>query len=159
MKQKVIKTDKSTLLVIEVSEVTRNVVLFTNEIGYYADGKNKYTKLPQGNWQLLGRLPDITENEWKVVVDDYDNGYFYYPDGYKDTCDTATESGLSLLQANEVYFDNPFGDEPKITSGEYDDNGFGDIDKYQFKRDLKSWQEAQSKVWDKERTYLFIKVD
>ena len=37
-------------------------------------------------------------------------------------------------------------EKPDFFSGEYDDNGYGDVDKYQYKLDLKEYKKAQEKV-------------
>lgn len=37
-------------------------------------------------------------------------------------------------------------EEPDFFSGEYDENGYGDVDKYQYKLDVKQYQKAQEKV-------------
>lgn len=77
-------------------------------------------KLPQGNWQILGLSTEITEEQWYDLVnslpDPYSNSHHR---NYKDYCrnysitrsqyifNTAKESGLSLLEANECYSTNP----------------------------------------------------
>ena len=37
-------------------------------------------------------------------------------------------------------------EEPDFFSGDYDDNGFGDVDKYQYKLDSKQYQQAKDRV-------------
>lgn len=170
MKHKTITTDKSTLLVVELPEGAKphnshcDAILYTLPDGYV---ETEYPVESDGSWEwkLLGRLPDITEDQAVRAVDEsiHSGLYAHYvkevnpPNVYRYR--SSRDSLASLLTSHEVYFENPLGEDPKITNGEYDDNGFGDIDKRQFKEDLKSWQEAQSKVWDKERTCLFIQVD
>lgn len=155
MKQKTITTDKATLLVVEVPEGAHSVRVckhIRDGIHYllYDGGINTAYKeyLPDGNWQLIGRIPDITEEQAERIVSsrikggglisypkqkcfkDYKNGG--YPKGL-----TSLYSLKTLLQANEVYFENPIPP---------------------FIERLEDFKEAQSKVWDKERTYLFKKV-
>lgn len=161
LKTKTITTDKDTLLVVEMPE--DNIFSAEKQIQAFIDSQNWIISLLSRDsdsnckLKLLGRLPDITEEQWKGVVDDYDNGYFYYPDGYKDTCDTATESGLSLIQANEVYFENPLGEEPVIEEYFCGKKDFDDSDIEIFKNIHQQWVKAQKQVWDKARTHLFIK--
>lgn len=57
------------------------------------------TELPKGDWSLLGIAHDLTEEVWESVLPKARMLYF----------DTATESGLSLLEANEIYAVNPYG--------------------------------------------------
>ncbi len=161
MKQKTITTDKATILLVELPLGSKNIRIDTNqavipygkEVNYevpatkesYGYEETEGFALPEGNWQLLGRLPDITEEQAEKIV----------PDGYHKHIRADARWYWALLfdflKDNEVCFENPFGDEPKkhtvlnrgvVTTIEWD-----------------KWQEAQSKVWDKERTYLFIKVD
>lgn len=154
LKTKIIKTDKATLLVVELPEMVKYAVVTTfNRIGFYLpNGIISYEMLPEGNWQLLGRLPEITEEQADQVVDEYTyntgeiDGYYDYENGTQTDC--PTESLNSLMYTNEVYFENPLGEKP-VESEFY----------WGFLHDLEKWQEAQSKVWDKERTFLFIKVD
>lgn len=152
MKQKTITTDKATLLVVEFPEGAEiESALFVNNYGRYIrwwnKGKDYLVDLPddEGNWQLLGRLPDITEEQWKCVVDFHDKPEGYFRNYIYHTIQaphiwkkSATDSGISLLQANEIYFENPIPP---------------------FKECFEDFKESQSKVWDKERCYIFIKVD
>lgn len=175
MKQKIIKTDKATVLVVEVSEVTRNVVLFgDDEIGYYADGINKYTKLPKGNWQLLGRLPEMTQEQSFSIVDSYEVSHNIdltvtlafkdYVNGIEcddpENCDcdywdeypfdSPLDSLSSLLQANGFLFD---------AGNTYIPYELGSMSATEHLERTLDVLDRKSKVWDKERCYLFIKVD
>lgn len=168
MKNKTIVTDKSTLLVVELPQGAYypNICQLPPYIGVnyflYENGVNTPYKepldIPKGNWQLLSRLPDITGEQASKVVDSHYVCEPWEQQGvwsYKDYCSENTyvweiyKSLYSLLQVNEVYFENSLGD-------------FDSFDKLVFnhsKDRLREWQEAQSKVWDKERCYLLIKVD
>lgn len=124
LKTKTIKTDKATLLVVECPKT--------------------YSLFHDDEWNLIGRLPDITEEDAKLIVDEYDDyGVTLYQNyattsmRYFDEQITAIDSLHSLLQANEIYFENPIPP---------------------FIERLEDFKEAQSKVWDKERTYLFKKI-
>src|SRR5690606_7771706 len=93
MKQKTITLPHCELLVVELPYGAKNIRIDTNqsvipygkEVNYEVPGtKESYGyeetegfALPQGNWQLLGRLPDITEGQWKGVVEDASYKYPY----------------------------------------------------------------------------------
>ena len=163
LKTKTIKTDKATLLLVEMPEGAKFIRIETNqavvpygqEVNYevpatkesYGYEETEGFALPEGNWQLLGRIPVITEEQADKVIDKsiHTGLYAHYVNGipvniycYKESSDSL----YSLLQANDIYFENPYKDPGLIPSYELD-----------------VYREAQPKVWDKERTYLFIKVD
>lgn len=157
IKAKTITTDKSTVLVVEIPEGAYypNICQLPPIIGVnyflYENGVNTPYKepldIPKGNWQLLGRMPDTTEDQaGKIVDEDNDYGITLYQNytttsmRYFDEQISAIESLYSLLQANEVCFENR----------ELKWKTFDTEEKY---------KQAQSKVWDKERCYIFIKVD
>ena len=106
MKQKTIKTDKATVLVVEFPEEAINVYIHQEFIQYESFGLHKFI-LPEGNWQLIGRLPDITEEQAGKVVDEYTyntgeiDGYFSYENDGQTDC--PIESLESLLYVNKVY--------------------------------------------------------
>lgn len=152
MKQKTIKTDKATVLVVELPEGVKEVSCGlhcigvkpepTEHLGFDSNGwYHVYRKMFHG-WKLLGRMPDIKEEMAAKVVDEYTYntgekyGYYDYENDIQTDC--PIEFLNSLMYTNEVYFDNPIPP---------------------FKERLEDWQEAQSKVFDKERTFLFIKVE
>lgn len=71
-------------------------------------GKNQWTKLPYGNWELFGKASDMTEGKWKEIVEETFGGFGGHIPGFKDynpkaiiidaePLETATKSGLSLL--------------------------------------------------------------
>lgn len=74
---------------------------------------------PEYDCELLGIAHELTEEVWDTLVEspiDISGGISVYHD-YTETilcCVTATESGLSLLRANEVYAVNPYPD-PELT--------------------------------------------
>lgn len=155
MKQKTIKIEKGTLLVVEPPEEAINIYIHQDFIHYETFGLHKF-RLPDGSWQLLGKLLEITEEQAEDIVDSPlieppfrpFGSTLTYPSS-KVWCDytkggcwwaeitTALDSLHTLLQANEIYFENPIPP---------------------FIERLEDFKEAQSKVWDKERTFLFIKV-
>lgn len=154
MKQKTIKINKGTLLVCEFPEYYR-VYHRANGTIFCSNVRNKNAKPVwdslEGNWQLLGRMPEITEEQSSKVVPTMP-----IQKGKTKRYITAKEAVHSLLQANEVYFENEYGKE-KPTQIAY----IGNVLEVEAKSALvlhkMKWQEAQSKVWDKERTFLFIK--
>lgn len=168
MKKKTITTNKATLLVVEMPEGAKphnsycDAILYTLPTGYV---ETEYPVESDGSWewQLLGRLPDITEEQSdKLVERHYMDGCRSY-DIYRDYrlnsedgrwIDNSLESLSSLLQANEVYFEyDPYDCSNYFCEGGKIDVGYGDFMTCSY------CEEAQSKVWDKERCYLFIKVD
>ena len=193
MKQKTITTGVCELLLVELPEGAKNIRIETNQliIPYpkmilyeipateesYEYEETEGFDLPQGNWKLLGRLPDITEEQAsKVVVKSIHTGlYAHYVNGipvntycYKESLDSL----YSLIQANEVYFENKETNPQKYNEALESEGIINGWEKKRynelrqnlakiptFKQQMKIWHEAQSKVWDKERTYLFKKVD
>lgn len=109
---------------IEVNQCT-----FYFEVGLGDNTTIKYMALPDGDWNILGIAHELTEDVWDTLIKN-DGGYLFDndPNFYNSYPDfelldhpfdsasfrTATESGLSLLEANEVYAVNPYGeDEPE----------------------------------------------
>lgn len=77
------------------------------------DAHKHWIDLPEGNWTIIGRAAELTEEDWKRVVEcstdipgvtifkDYDNDcWFDYSMG-------ASESGHSLLKAEGLELLNP----------------------------------------------------
>lgn len=71
-------------------------------------------KIPEGNWRILGKANELTEEQWKEVVPEIHKGAYVNCDkktrSWKDYnwdfyTDTATESGASLLKFHEL--ENP----------------------------------------------------
>lgn len=69
--------------------------------------------IPPGNWMLLGRFDEITEETWKGIVEGYvysgRSSYQAYknysgknPESEDDILNTATESARSLIHGNPV---------------------------------------------------------
>lgn len=64
----------------------------------------EHVVLPSGQWSLLGRPKEITEEQWKGIVDTYPDdgcGGFAYMDytSCVNGFETAKESGLDLLKS------------------------------------------------------------
>lgn len=80
-----------------------------NELGYEFQRKD----LPEGEWEIIGKASELTEDQWKEIVerhkfsfmDERRNRQISFKD-YRDAeefevdCfDTATKSGLSLISS------------------------------------------------------------
>lgn len=114
MKTKTITLPNLELLVVEIPERAINPVISMGYITARIPNREYMAKYDptkehddwakkldvDGDWKHLGAVSDVAEEQAAGLVDAYDDGYFYYPDGYKDTCDTALESLHSLLEAN-----------------------------------------------------------
>lgn len=113
------------------------------------------------NWQLLGRLHEITEEQWKGIVDSLDSFYREYSsisfDWYDsgDFTETATESGLSLIQS-EVLLKNPYEkpDLNKYRRNAYDDDGklmsstwIDEFSETDWINEDSNWQAAEDQVY------------
>jgi hypothetical protein len=96
--------------------------------------------LPQGPWQILGLSDQLSEEQWRELVHKQSTFGDYYYVANNRSFDTATEAGLSFLEANGVYSKNPLGDEPEMkyknTSCE------NDIVDYRY--DYYQWEQAQA---------------
>jgi hypothetical protein len=109
----------------------------------------------ENNYKSIGKLTDITEEQCKewVEVKRISFGKIFYHD-YQNKSEwlyvkgTAKESFFSHLEKEGVYFSNPLDWEKKAYFLKGSENSWGHDD-------LKRWQEAEEKVWDKNRTYIF----
>ena len=100
------KTSKAELLFIKTySEVnTANLQkLRSSWIHFFADGITVETNLlPQGNWQLIGKLSEVSEEVAKGVVDEHVSEWFtdkfYYKNYIEESkiFDNATASLTSI---------------------------------------------------------------
>ncbi|MGJ1362912.1 hypothetical protein ACR79B_20630 [Sphingobacterium spiritivorum] len=161
MKKTEITTGKATIVVVDMPEgaIKINVVegCYGNE---YKDkivyNLKEYTEnqilnhieqidLPQGHWKLLRQFSQLTEDQWRDIVDlhysqlgfeDYDSDCEF------NVLNTATESGLSLLRANGILLENP------VT---VDLTGNNELN-----CDYAEWQSFESQLW--KNPYIFIKV-
>ncbi|TYP89442.1 hypothetical protein BC792_12743 [Sphingobacterium allocomposti] len=183
-KTKTITLPHLDLLVVELPEGAIYPVIsmgyITARVPNHTDGVNDdwVKKLDVGgDWKHLGAVGDVAEKvasnvvEFKTItsackceycgfdIDCYRN----YLEQSEDPTNVFTKnfsvnSLYSLLQANEVYFENKYGKEKPTQIG-----FIGNVLEVEAKSALMlhqmKWEKAQSKVWDKERTYLFIKVD
>lgn len=102
--------------------------------------------IPKGEWGIVGRAWELTEEQWKGIVAPLWNGFYNYllinePVGnYKRLVkETATESGHSLLNANGIYQSNPH------TKPDEDDYSFYTHVNLSVQEE---WQQAQTKVYN-----------
>lgn len=100
--------------------------------------------IPYGNWQLIGSLDSITEEQAAMVVEEkivIENAfkkprYMDYVNRPLYSFDTAIESLQSLIKSAGIDLVNPLGVKP-------DKEHFGMC------YTLKQWESVQSKVWEK----------
>ena len=165
MKQQIIGLNKK-LLLVELPERAKFISIEGDKLYYYQEFlgiKNikSYRKLSE-MCKYIGKLTDIKEEQFDGLV--FRSKIVGYKDyNHKDKqldklglfnallemkFKIAKESFFSKLEKDEIYFTNPLGEFPtKHNTGlEY---GMEYISKQA------SWEEAQEKVWDKERTWLF----
>lgn len=102
-------------IAVEVPEDADNFDYFEekNDLWFELLDKNctpiasDFISLQEGRYSILGRPEDLTEEQWKGIVErlntfvgDNSQHIDVYVDYYKDyECQTATESGLSLLKS------------------------------------------------------------
>ena len=162
MKQAILNLKKK-LLLQELPEGVRGInistlgdIIFktsgTKEILWLADDRlvKKYT----------GKLIDITESQYSEWVENIGTHTTFIKhkqiieDAYKDYksdenfYETAKESYFSYLEKEGILFSNPLDWEKKAYLFKGSENSWGHDD-------LKRWQEAEEKVWDRDRIYIF----
>lgn len=134
----IVERDSESVFLLDLKEVSKNIRL----------GK-------------MFKLTDVTESEFTEWVD-VNNNFSFAGDGiykyknYRLTGETyasynlvtAKESFFSYLKSQGVYFENPLDWEKKAYLFKGSENSWGHDD-------LKRWQEAESKVWNLSRCYLF----
>jgi len=181
MKQITIQTAKAQILIVDLPEICNNdadVVSGEHReyLKYHSSdfrGMPNYTfyGLPEGSWQLYGKASELTEEQWRTIVEsDYFDGIGTMYANYEieriftfgKTKHRATESGSSLLSANGVMLENPLEEMPERHEYEFDvdENGFGVMtrcDEDQYLVDLKEWKAAQEKVWS--NPYVLVSFD
>jgi hypothetical protein len=101
--------------------------------------------LPKGySYKSIGKLTDITESQFTKLV----SGVIEYGKQENHPIWTAKKGFFSKLTEDKIYFKNPLGEFPtkQNTGLEY---GMEYISKVQ------RWEEAESKVWDINRCWIF----
>ena len=115
--------------------------------------------LPKGNnHKPVGKLTDITEEQFKEWVEKFNNGavrdyreqvlLFDPADDLANFCLTAKESFFSYLESQQIYFENKLGKKPEVKSNDY-------FLEYANIKKLKLWEESEQKVWVRDRCYIF----
>jgi len=164
---KEIQTNGITILLVEATENQINDILVHSPLIVKDVLRIGMTgiKLPSGQYQILGKSTELSEEQMKEICESiFDKYYFDYMNPENNnyapgfTLETVQESYLSLLEANGIV-DRCSIEEPEI----YQDDGIRQPCKYdyphgfdleQYHKDLKQWQEAQSKV----KHYLVLKM-
>ncbi len=129
--------------VTELPEVTYKLKIIGKRVLVWQQPKedlyNGSFKLPPGNWTLLGRAADLTEDQWKLVVPQYKaviTSYLDYTTGHPDTLvETAIEAGHSAVKAAGLFVSNPY-DKPDNACDSFSDSmNLDDL--------IDEWQAAQ----------------
>jgi hypothetical protein len=169
MKQKIITGLKKKLLLVELPEGAYEIrfsVKLKNHLIYrvgetFSDAIN----LEEDNYNFIGKLTDIKEEEFTELVERFNNGAvrnykekipFDPSDDLANFCLTAKESFFSKLEADGIYFKNQLGETPVTIEKKYYKLYPGGKKAAQAfnEKENNAWQEAQSKVWDKNRCWL-----
>ena len=159
---KEIQTNGITILLVEVPEDAIGFIIdyFYLICNPYESDK-KVIELPQCQWEMIGKSTELSEEQMKEILPIYEGairGYRIYTQRPDLLTKDIQESYLSLLEANGIV-DRCSIEEPEI----YQDDGIRQPCKYdyphgfdleQYHKDLKQWQEAQSKV----KHYLVLKM-
>lgn len=117
--------------------------------GIYFQFENGDRDFIDGEFDLICKGCELTEEIAGEIILFNENTGLY--DGYYSPLVAFT----SAIEAKDFWWkNNPF-EKPDFMDGSYDNNGFGDVDKRQYKKDLKEWQEAESKTFNPDRTLIF----
>lgn len=87
--------------------------------------------LPDGEWEYLGFSTELNEEQWKEIIESAGWPYIGLYKNYSTDesgklnhkpYPTASQSGLSLLEANQCYSKNPYGEYIQdLADGKYKD--------------------------------------
>jgi hypothetical protein len=151
--QKIINTKKVRALFTLVPENKE----FDNSMWIKYFKESEYEDIPEGNWQILGLLHKLSEQQKFDICCFFADGFNVYPDySFKanrlkavNFLSSAHESFASLLQANGIYHENPYGKKPERmipfkAAWQYTKSDHERID--QFNMDMDLWQVAQKQV-------------
>lgn len=177
-------TGKGKFLAVKIQEGARSIqlvpslrkaevidLLNTTLVYMYGDDHQGFEHLDDysfGKLDLLGPIKDLTEEQWREVVEPLDDddiegyGWEHYmtDEQYRNTdfingLPSATESGKSLCEASQVYTVNPYGE--KEPHKEYNCTyayDYCDPDSCRCRQNI-LWQEAQERTGN----YVLIKVN
>lgn len=164
MKQVTIEA-KATIAVVDLPSVITYVIKHnSNRLSIQTFNEEFRLK---GDWKYIGKASELSEKDWKGIVDPYALNRIFYTVYGKFSVDnpayftTASESGMSLLKANGVVMENEFGDEPKLNDYVFEDHpelvgNPKEYDNEKFQSDHKEWEKGQEQVW--ENPHVFIKL-
>lgn len=148
---KIIETPKAKILVVgglpEDAMIKQAVRGKLNiQVNSFTDITIYKYNIPPGNWQLLGKLNEITEDVANELVDNpNENGdycdYVYDPDESYWQTETAKESLLSLVEAN-VKMKNKYGNEPPSASEMFDG-----VSNMEHADNFEAWQAEEETVF------------
>ncbi|HEY9363868.1 MAG TPA: hypothetical protein VIQ00_11435 [Chitinophagaceae bacterium] len=152
MKQQIIELKKK-LLLVELPEGATDIeisvlgdIMYRHKLGLDILWQSNGSEVKN----LVGKLTDITEEQFAVFTPYAPEivGYLDYGDNGNISFNTAEESFFSKLEADGIYFENPLDEEKKAYFLKGSENTWDSAD-------LKRWQEAQEKVWNRNNTFLF----
>lgn len=158
MKTKSFSLNNKELLLVELPEGANRIHVFNdNDNSYISYFKGVDTGRHYIDFKavLIGKLPEVTEEQYKTLVTKVMNNQHYQSYNYKSPNErwtkTAKESFFSALTANGILFENPLGSHP--------DNWIYKTEAMHMKNtDISAWQSAQEKVFNIDNTFLFEKV-
>lgn len=142
MKQQILNLKKK-LLIVELETFDPVKMIHEKNVSYFGQ-----------KMQLIGKLTDITEEQFKEWVEstvcyigssEHTECYYNYHKG--SPFSTAKESFFSYLESQGFYFSNPLGKKPDGTPILFSQRN-GALE-------LLEWQEAEEKVWSKDNCYIF----
>lgn len=161
MQKEIQLTDKTLLVVGLPEKVNKLCTIRPNAILIEVESLLLSIPIPDdwhdGNWQLLGIYPELTEEMAKQVVleiytpNDAANQYENYNGDY--FLDTALESFKSLMEREKCYTVNPYSEfecPNQWCENGYIDQGYGDKWRCNFCQDNEDKEEeAQQTTFDK----------
>ena len=166
MKQQIIELKKK-LLLVELPEGAKDIeisvlgdIMYRHKLGLDILWQSNGSEVKN----LVGKLTDITEEQFRQWVDKFHDGYYrdykekisFSPDADTDIFFlSAKESFFSKLQAEGIYFENRM---PKPTKEKYAySRGIWTWDegKFHYNNELKIYKAIQEKVWNRGNTYIF----
>lgn len=162
MTPKIIELKQGPVVLVEFPERATKITVemrkhWSQHCLFYETDDLKCLHLPSGNWMLTGYLSDLTEEQFAECVmlrEPTVGGRIQYHDYYgyneQDTKDTAEESWWSLLQSEDIYLKNPYGED-------YPEEDGNPMYLLRYNELCKQWQEAQSRTIAPERTVVLVR--
>lgn len=179
MKTKLIEISKARIILCDIAESNKPYSVLNSGLKSFLWCKRTNLRgmitydLPQGNWQLLGFLKDLTEEQKEMIVEripveeipspyndmqgglhfawtDYENlgenGYSGFQ-GDSGCFGNVLDSFYSLLKANEIYLENPLGKKPHQQEERFITKPHNLCMTDVWKKSYKEWQEAEENVF------------